>query len=127
MRGSPLNGAPEHRPISTTPKARSDAAPAVSVSRSRFPAPKILMGEVAAPIPKYAASGGGGQLIAAERDAFRAFMRKHRLQPSAWARDAGVAPGEVLAFLAGKARSIPRASLEKLAAAAGAAPADLFR
>ncbi len=75
------------------------------------------MGEVAAP---------KGQMIAAERDAFRAFMLKHRLQPTAWACAAGVPSGEVLAFLAGQARSIPRESAKKLAAAANAAPEDLL-
>jgi hypothetical protein len=53
-------------------------------------------------------------------------MRKHRLQPTSWARDAGVAPAELLAFLAGHARAIPRESLEKLAAAANVSPDELF-
>lgn len=118
MRGNPLNATPEHRPISTKPKAMPDAAQAPRVSSSPHPAPKVLMGEVTAP---------KGQLIAAERDAFRAFMLKHRLTPTGWARAAGVPQGEVLAFLAGQAREIPRASVEKLAAAAKAAPDDLFR
>lgn len=84
---------------------------------SRHPTPKVLMGEVA--IPK-------GQHISAARDAFRAFMVKHRLTPTGWARAAGVPPGEVLAFLAGQAREIPAASVERLAAAAQVLPADLF-
>jgi hypothetical protein len=86
-------------------------------SHSRHPAPEVLMGEVAAP---------KGRQIAAERGAFRAFMRRRRLQPSQWARDAGVAPAELLAFLAGQARAIPRESLEKLAAAANVSPDELF-
>lgn len=118
MRGHPLDGAPEHRPISTEPKALPSAPLPARVSGSRYPAPKVLMGEVAAP---------KGQVIAAGRDAFRAFMRKRHLQPSQWARDAGVPPGEVLAFLSGRAREISRASLEKLAATAGAAPEDLLK
>lgn len=76
------------------------------------------MGEVAAP---------KGQLIAAEREAFRAFMRRSRLQPSDWARKAGVAPGVVLAFLSGRARSIPPADAAKLAEAAGVPVAALFQ
>ena len=126
MRGNPMDGAPEHRPVSATPKVKPEAPQPAPVPPSRHPKPKVLMGEVAAPVQKYAASGGG-QMIAAERDAFRAFMRKRRLQPSRWARDAGVAPGEVLAFLAGQARGIPRESLEKLAATARCTPEDLFR
>jgi len=119
MRGNPMDGAPEHRPVSATPKVVKPVAPqAAPVPRSRHPRPKVLMGEVAAP---------KGEMIAAERDAFRAFMRKRRLQPSQWARDAGVAPSEVLAFLAGRARGIPRESLEKLAAAARCLPEDLFK
>jgi hypothetical protein len=118
MRGNPMHGAPEHRPISTTPKSRPEAAHPAPVSRSRHPKPEVLIGEVSAP---------KGQMIAAERGAFRTFMRKHRLQPTSWARDAGVPPNEVLAFLSGQARSIPRESLEKLAAAARCATQDLLR
>jgi len=110
MRGNPMDGAPEHRPISTTPKARVDAPPAPRVSTSQHPAPKVLMGEVMAP---------KGAMIAAGREAFRTFMRQQRLTPTEWARKAGIPPAQVLAFLAGQAREIPRASLEKLAAAAG--------
>ncbi|HXB52537.1 MAG TPA: helix-turn-helix transcriptional regulator [Rhizomicrobium sp.] len=126
MRGSPRNAAPEHRPISTTPKVRPEAQQPERVSTSRYAKPKVLMGEVAAPIPKFAASGGGGQQIGQQRDAFRAFMIARHLRPSDWARAAGVAPGEIMAFLTGHARAIPPASLEKLARAANCAVEDLF-
>jgi DNA-binding Xre family transcriptional regulator len=117
MRGSPCNAAPEHRPISTTPKARPEAKQPERVSTSRFAKPKVLMGEVAAP---------RGQQIGQQRDGFRAFMIARHLRPSDWARAAGVPPGEVMAFLTGHARSIPAASLEKLAHAAGCAVEDFF-
>ncbi|HEY0265507.1 MAG TPA: hypothetical protein VGC16_02070 [Rhizomicrobium sp.] len=118
MRGSPANAAPEHRPISTTPKVRPQTPPPERVSASPHPKPKVLMGEVAAP---------KGQLIAAERDAFRAFMLAHRLTPSTWAAAAGVPTGQILAFLTGRARAISPAVAAKLAAAAGASVEDLFR
>jgi len=117
MRGSPRNAAPEHRPISTTPKARPQAQQPERVSTSRYAKPKVLMGEVAAP---------RGQQIGQQRDAFRAFMIARHLRPSDWARAAGIAPGEILAFLTGHARSIAPASLEKLARAAGCAVEDFF-
>ena len=118
MRGSPRNAAPEHRPISTTPKAKPEAPERERVSTSRYAKPKVLMGEVAAP---------RGQQIGQQRDGFRAFMIARHLRPSDWARAAGVPPGEVMAFLTGHARTIPAASLEKLAQAAGCAVEDFFQ
>jgi hypothetical protein len=117
MRGNPCNAAPEHRPISITPKARPEAPVREQVSTSRYAKPKVLMGEVAAP---------RGQQIGQQRDAFRAFMLARHLRPSDWARTAGVAPGEIMAFLTGHARTIPLASLEKLASAANCAVEDFF-
>ena len=75
------------------------------------------MGEVAAP---------RGLEIGKQRDAFRAFMMARHLRPTKWARAAGVAPGEILAFLTGKARSIAPGTLEKLAHAANCVPEDFF-
>ena len=118
MRGSPRNAAPEHRPISTTPKARPEAKLPERVSTSRYAKPKVLMGEVAAP---------RGQEISSRRDAFRAFMVARHLRPSEWAKAAGIAPGEIMAFLTGHARVIAPASLEKLARAANCAIEDMFR
>jgi hypothetical protein len=126
MRGSPHNAAPEHRPVSTTPKARPEVKQPERVSTSPYakppgahsaPKPKVLMGEVAAP---------RGMEIGRQRDAFRAFMIARHLRPSDWARAAGVPPGEVMAFLTGHARTIAPASLEKLAHAANCAVEDFF-
>lgn len=126
MRGHPRNAAPEHRPISTTPKARPEPKAPERVPTSRYarppgghsaPKPKVLMGEVAAP---------RGLEIGQQRDAFRAFMIARHLRPTEWAKAAGIAPGEVMAFLTGHARSISAASLEKLARAAGCAVEDFF-
>lgn len=108
----------------TTPaKARPEARQAERVSASPYPAPKVLMGEVAAP--------RGPEMrkveIAKQRDAFRAFMLARHLRPTEWARAAGVTPGEILGFLTGKARNIAPATLEKLARAANCKPEDLFR
>ena len=116
MRGSPTSPNPEPA-ISTTPKAHLQAPPPERVSASRFPKPKILMGEVASP---------KGQMIGARRDAFRAFMLKARLTPTGWARDAGVSPGEILAFLSGHARSMTPQTAQKLADAAKVSVETLF-
>ncbi len=118
MRGSPANPAPEHRPISTVPKARPEAAQPQQVSTSPYAKPKVLMGEVTAP---------KGQLIAESRDAFRAFMTGRRLVPTAWARDAGVPAAPLLAYLTGKARLIPPDIAAKLAAVAKVPVAEMFR
>lgn len=126
MRGTPRNDAPEHRPISTTPKQRREPKQPERVSTSPHPKPKILMGEVAAPIQKFAASGGGGLEIGQQRAAFRAFMIARHLRPSEWAQAAGIAPGEILAFLTGKSRSIAPATLEKLAQAANCKVEEFF-
>ena len=119
MRGIPRSAAPEHRPISSTPpQPRADAKQPERVSTSPYAKPKILMGEVAMP---------RGMEISRQREAFRAFMLARHLRPTQWARDAGVPSGEILAFLAGKARSIAAPTLEKLARAADCAPQDMFR
>jgi DNA-binding Xre family transcriptional regulator len=138
MRGSPRNAAPEQRPVSSTPpKPRAEAKQAEPVSTSRYakppdahsaPKPKVLMGEVAMPVQKFAASrGGSGIEIGKQRDALRAFLIARHLRPSEWARAAGVPSGEILGFLTGKTRSIPPQTLEKLAKAANCAPQDFFR
>lgn len=117
MRGSPANAKPEHQPISTVFKAKAEAAAPQRTSSSRFAKPKVLMGEVTAP---------KGQMIAAQRDTFRAFMTAHRLQPSQWAADAGVPANEIRAFLTGRARSFSPGVAEKLAAAAKATLAEML-
>lgn len=117
MRGSPRNAAPEHRPISTSPKVGATTKEPDPVSNSRYAKPRVLMGEVAAP---------RGSQISTQRDAFRAFMVARRLRPSQWARAAGIGSGEIMAFLAGHAREISPSSLEKLAHAAGASVEDLL-
>jgi len=71
--------------------------------------------------------GPRGVEIGKHRDAFRAFMTARHLRPTEWARQAGVAPGEILAFLTGRSRSIAALTLEKLARAAACAPDDFFR
>jgi DNA-binding Xre family transcriptional regulator len=126
MRGNPRNNAPEHRPINATPpKLAKQAEQPERTSASRFAKPKILVGETAAPIPKFAASRGAIP-IAKQRDTLRAFMISRGLRPTAWARAAGVPSGELLGFLTGHVRAIAPASLEKLARAAKCAPDDLF-
>jgi len=119
MRGTPRNDAPEHRPISSVPPIpRAEPKQPERVSTSPYAKPKVLMGEVAAP---------RGVEIGLQRDAFRAFMVARHLRPTDWAKAAGIAPGEILAFLIGKSRSIAPATLEKLAKAANCTKEDFFR
>ena len=117
MHNSPLSAKAQTRPTAP-PKPRAEIRQPERVSASPYPAPQVLMGEVAAP---------RAVEISKQRDALRSFMVARHLRPSAWARAAGVAPGEILGFLTGKARVIAPASLEKLARAAGVAPQDLIR
>ena len=122
MRGTPRNDVPEnvsgHRPISTTlPKPRGEPQQPKRVSTSPYVKPKVLMGEVSAP---------RGQEIGKQREAFRAFMIARHLRPSEWARQAGIAPAEILAFLTGKSRSIAPSTLEKLALAANCRVEEFF-
>ena len=100
------------------PEAGVEAQPAQRLSSSRFPSPKVLMGEVIGP---------RGMEAGPQRDALRAFMLHRHLSPTAWAKAAGVPAGELLGFLTGKTRRIAQTSLEKLARAAGVAPEDLLR
>lgn len=122
MRGHPLDNSPPsvrhagkpaggHLPPHALARAGEESqGTAAKIVPSQHPAPKVLMGEVMAP---------KGQMIAAGREAFRAFMRQQRLTPTVWARMADVPAAQILAFLAGQSREIPRVTLEKLAAAAG--------
>ena len=117
MLKSPLDGRAVSLPTKP-PKLRPETSQPERVLTSPYPAPKVLMGEVAAP---------RGVQIGLKRDAFRAFMLARRLRPTEWARAAGVPPGEILGYLTGKTRFIAPATLEKLARAAHCAPEDLFR
>lgn len=120
MRGTPANEPAKPPPIPVMPvKPRAQASQPARTLASRFAKPAILMDETSAPKPK-------GEIIRAQRDAFRAFMTKHRLRPTEWAKAAGVAPGEVLGFLTGQTRSIAPATLEKLATVAKVSPQDLL-
>lgn len=64
---------------------------------------------------------------AARRDALRRFMSSRGLTAHAWAKDAGVAVGVIFSFLHGRTHALAKAEEEKLAAAAGVAPDDLYR
>lgn len=107
--------APSRTPSKTASAAR--AKPAKPTARTK---PSELMGEVTAPRVK-------GPQAGCQREAFRAFMISHRLQPTAWAKKAGVANGEILSFLTGRSRGMALAVAEKLARAAGVRTEDLFK
>lgn len=90
--------------------------PSAKVASNR-PKPKTLMGEVAAPRPS----------PDQQRDAFRAFMTSRRLRPTLWAKQAGVASGEILSFLTGRSRGLSPDVAEKLARAAKTRIEDMFK
>jgi cyclic pyranopterin phosphate synthase len=97
-------------------------------ARAKAPAPggrvkpQTLMGEVAAPrVPKQGA--GADQ----RREAFRSFMTSRRLRPTVWAKQAGVASGEILGYLTGRSRGFSAGVAEKLAAAARVRVEDMFQ
>jgi cyclic pyranopterin monophosphate synthase len=99
-------------------KSGSYKAPAAPAKASfHRPKPKTLMGEVAAP----------RQAQDQHRDAFRAFMTSRRLRPTLWAKQAGIASGEILSFLTGRSRGLSPDVAEKLARAAKVRVEDMFR
>jgi len=99
-------------------KSGSYKAPAIPAkSSSNRPRPKTLMGEVAAPRPAQDQ----------RRDAFLAFMTSRRLRPTLWAKQAGIASGEILSFLTGRSRGLTPDAAEKLARAAKVRVEDMFR
>ena len=79
------------------------------------------MGEVAAP-----RSPSHGAAADQRREAFRAFMTSHRLRPTVWAKQAGVASGEILGYLTGRSRGFSPDVAEKLARAAKVRVEDMF-
>ena len=83
--------------------------------------PKALMGEVAAP---RAPSHGAG--VDKRREAFRSFMTSRRLRPTIWAKQAGVASGEILGYLTGRSRGFSAEVAEKLARAARVSVEEMF-
>ena len=117
MRGDPRHPRPEAGVSSELPPRVETPKPEAPVSRSRYPKPQVLMGEVMAP---------RGAQIAAGHDAFRTFMQKKRLTPSKWAADAGVPLGEIMGFLTGRSRDLSPDTQAKLARAAGVTPDAMF-
>ena len=65
--------------------------------------------------------------VGADREAFRAFMTARRLRATEWAKEAGVSPSQIYAYLTGRARAIPTDVAERLAKAAKVRIEDLFR
>jgi cyclic pyranopterin monophosphate synthase len=81
------------------------------------PKAQTLMGEVASPRPH----------PDRQRDAFRIFMASHRLRPTLWAKQAGIASGEILSFLTGRSPALSPEAAEKLARAARVRVEDMFK
>ena len=96
--------------------AQKSFRPAAAVPKSRAK-PKVIMSEVSAPRP-------GPH---AQREAFREFMASHRLRPTQWAKDAGVAATQILSYLTGQSQSLSNETAKKLARAAKVRVEDMFR
>jgi cyclic pyranopterin phosphate synthase len=103
------------KPASSQNQTRS------STSRGRVK-PSALMGEVAAP-----RALSQGARADQQRETFRAFMTSRRLRPTVWAKQAGVASGEILGFLTGRSRGFSAEVAEKLARAAKVRVEDMFK
>jgi pimeloyl-ACP methyl ester carboxylesterase len=97
-------------------KAQRAAISRGSLSKER-PTPQALTGEVSAPRP----------MPDNRREAFRNFMTAHRLRPTIWAKEAGVASGEILGYLTGRSRGFSGEVAEKLARAAKVRVEDMFK
>jgi cyclic pyranopterin phosphate synthase len=109
--------APSSKTAKTIPAA-SRVRPAAPSTRAK---PQALMGEVAAPRAQ-----SQGANVERRREAFRAFMTSRRLRPTVWAKQAGVASGEILGFLTGRSRGFSQDVAEKLARAARVQVGDMF-
>ena len=105
-------------PAKTAP-AQNPARSAASLGRAK---PSALMGEVAAPRAQ-----SHGARADQQRETFRAFMTSRRLRPTVWAKQAGVASGEILGFLTGRSRGFSADVAEKLARAAKVRVEDMFK
>jgi cyclic pyranopterin phosphate synthase len=98
---------------------RNQARSSTSQGRAK---PSALIGEVAAPrTPSHGARADQ------QRENFRAFMTSRRLRPTIWAKQAGVASGEILGFLTGRSRGFSAEIAEKLAHAAQVRVEDMFK
>jgi cyclic pyranopterin phosphate synthase len=62
-----------------------------------------------------------------QREAFRAFMTTQRLRASDWAKEAGIPPGQIYAFLTGRSAALPADSISRLARVAKVREEDMFR
>jgi cyclic pyranopterin phosphate synthase len=106
-------------PQANSTGAKSQARSAASLGRAK---PSALMGEVAAPrTPSHGARADQ------QREKFRAFMTSRRLRPTIWAKQAGIASGEILGFLTGRSRGFSADVAEKLARAAKVHVEDMFK
>jgi cyclic pyranopterin monophosphate synthase len=107
-------------------KAEVKSAPRQNQTRSSASQgrakPSALMGEVAAPRAQ-----SQGAHADQQRERFRAFMTSRRLRPTVWAKQAGIASGEILGFLTGRSRGLSADVAEKLARAAKVRVEDMFK
>jgi DNA-binding Xre family transcriptional regulator len=65
-------------------------------------------------------------IIENQRQSFRAFMHKHKLNAFAWAKKAGISEATIRHYLSGRNKSLTSVNIERLAKSVGAKPQDLI-
>ncbi len=65
------------------------------------------------------------EIIEKQRQSFKEFMQKHKLNAFAWAKKAGISEATIRHYLSGRNNSLTSVNLERLAKAVGARSEDL--
>jgi hypothetical protein len=96
----------------------------LSTARDRTPA-KPALGKISVLMSETGMARNND--VNAQRDAFREFMKVHRLRASDWAKQADIPVSQIYSFLTGKSRAMSPEAVTRLAGAARVRPEDMFR
>ena len=66
------------------------------------------------------------EIIEKQRQSFKEFMQKHKLNAFAWAKKAGITEGTIRSYLAERSSSLTYKTLSKLAEAVGVTPKEII-
>jgi hypothetical protein len=97
----------------------------LSTARDRAPAPAPTLGKISVLMSETGMARNND--VNAQRDAFREFMKAHRLRASDWAKQADVPVSQIYSFLTGKSRAMSPQAVTRLAGVARVRPEDMFR
>jgi len=100
-----------------------EAKPPRSVSRP----PPVRLRASAKPLLATAPDSARRPKSVDEREAFRAFMQERRLRATEWAKQAGIAPSVIYAYLTGRSRALPQDAAKRLAQVARVGVDEMFR